>query len=155
MMINENNILQLIKAETEKLGYKATFISELENIEINVLLVYPFFNDETENLKNWNFSLMVFPMEDDFDGSVLVQLFWEFDTVVNNLNSDAIHKYIVKNNIRLPLGNLGVSDETNKVHYRATIPIPFNTEINYKYLADVFDLALLPLTMLSAEISAL
>jgi hypothetical protein len=94
-------------------------------------------------------------MGDDFDGSVLVQLFWEFNTVVNNLNSDAIHKFIVKNNIRLPLGYLGVSEETNRVHFRATIPIPVNAGLDYKYLADVYDLAMLPLTMFSEEMKSL
>jgi hypothetical protein len=154
-MINENNILQLVKAETEKLAFKTEFISELEKLDIPVLLVYPYSDDEDLNLRKWNFSLMVFPMGDDFDGSVLVQLFWEFNTVVNNLNSDAIHKFIVKNNIRLPLGYLGVSEETNRVHFRATIPIPVNAGLDYKYLADVYDLAMLPLTMFSEEMKSL
>ncbi len=154
-MINENNILQLVKAETEKLTFKTEFISELEKLDIPVLLVYPYSDDEDLNLRKWNFSLMVFPMGDDFDGSVLVQLFWEFNTVVNNLNSDAIHKFIVKNNIRLPLGYLGVSEETNRVHFRATIPIPVNAGLDYKYLADVYDLAMLPLTMFSEEMKSL
>ncbi len=154
-MINENNLLPLIKGETEKLGYKAEFISELQNLDIPVLLIYPFANDEQIQLHKWNFSLMIFPMGDDFDGSVLLQLFWEFNTSVTSLNADGIYKFIVKNNIRLPLGNLGISEESDKVHFRATIPVPVNMELDHKYLADIYDLALLPLTMFSEELQSI
>jgi hypothetical protein len=144
-MLNEENTLEIIQKETLVLGYNAQFIEEFNELPFKVLLVYPFIDDEKPELKEWALNLTVYPMGGDLDGSVFLQIFWEYNLKVNENNTASISEKLIETNFNLPLGSLGISPETNNIYYRLVTPLAFETTITAAYLADVYDMVMYPM----------
>jgi hypothetical protein len=144
-MLNEENTLKIIQEETLKLGYSAQFIEEFNELPFTVLLVYPFHQDDKPELKEWALNLTVFPMGDDLDGSVFVQIYWEYNLKAHESNTSFISEKLIEANFKLPLGSLGISPETNNIYYRLVMPLAFGTTINEAFLADVYDMVIYPM----------
>jgi hypothetical protein len=144
-MLNEENTLAIIQKETLTLGYNAQFIEEFNELPFKVLLVYPFSTSEKPELKEWALNLTVFPMGDDLDGSVFVQIYWEYNLKANESNTSLISEKLIEANFKLPLGSLGISPETSNIYYRLVMPLAFDTTITAAYLADVYDMVMYPM----------
>jgi len=144
-MLNEANTLEIIQKETLKLGYNVQFIEEFNELPFKVLLIYPFNEEEKPELKEWALNLTVFPMGDDLDGSVFVQIYWEYNLKANEHNTSLISEKLIETNFKLPLGSLGISPETNNIYYRLVMPLAFETTITAAYLADVYDMVMYPM----------
>jgi hypothetical protein len=110
-----------------------------------VLLVYPFNTSEKPELKEWALNLTVFPMGNDLDGSVFVQIYWEYNLKANESNTSLISEKLIEANFKLPLGSLGISPETSNIYYRLVMPLAFDTTITAAYLADVYDMVMYPM----------
>jgi hypothetical protein len=144
-MLNEENTLGIIQKETLTLGYNAQFIEEFNELPFKVLLVYPFNTSEKPELKEWALNLTVFPMGNDLDGSVFVQIYWEYNLKANESNTSLISEKLIEANFKLPLGSLGISPETSNIYYRLVMPLAFDTTITAAYLADVYDMVMYPM----------
>jgi hypothetical protein len=144
-MLNEENTLEIIQKETLTLGYNAQFIEEFNELPFKVLLVYPFNTSEKPELKEWALNLTVFPMGDDLDGSVFVQIYWEYNLKANVKNTSFISEKLIETNFKLPLGSLGISPETSNIYYRLVMPLAFETTVTAAFLADVYDMVMYPM----------
>jgi len=154
-MLNEENTLEIIQKETLKLGYNAQFIEEFNELPFKVLLVYPFSQDEKPELKDWALNLTVFPMGDDLDGSVFVQIYWEYNLKATEDITSLIAAKLIDINFKLPLGSLGISPETSNIYYRLILPLPLETTITAPFLADVYDMVMYPMETYHPELSKL
>jgi hypothetical protein len=84
-------------------------------------------------------------MGDDLDGSVFVQIYWEYNLKANEHNTSLISEKLIEANFKLPLGSLGISPETSNIYYRLVMPLAFDTTITAAYLADVYDMVMYPM----------
>ncbi len=154
-MINEDNTLEIIQNQILQLGYKAQFIEEFNELPFKVLLVYPYEEEEKPELKDWALNFTVFPMGDDLDGSVFLQMYWEYNLKVSADNRTSIAEKLIDINFQLPLGSLGISPETGSIYFRLVMPIALQTEITPAYMADVLDMGIYPMEAFYPELSAL
>ncbi len=154
-MINEDNTLQIIQNQILPLGYKAQFIEEFNELPFKVLLVYPYEEDEKPELKDWALNFTVFPMGDDLDGSVFLQMYWEYNLKVSSDNRSKVAEKLIDINFQLPLGSLGISPETGSIYFRMVMPIALQTEITSAYMSDVLDMGIYPMETFFPELSAL
>lgn len=154
-MINEDNTLEIIQNQILQLGYKAQFIEEFNELPFKVLLVYPYEEEEKPELKDWALNFTVFPMGDDLDGSVFLQIYWEYNLKVSADNRTSIAEKLIDINFQLPLGSLGISPETGSIYFRLVMPIALQTEITPAYMADVLDMGIYPMEAFYPELSAL
>lgn len=154
-MINEDNTLEIIQNQILQLGYKAQFIEEFNELPFKVLLVYPYEEEEKPELKDWALNFTVFPMGDNLDGSVFLQIYWEYNLKVSADNRTSIAEKLIDINFQLPLGSLGISPETGSIYFRLVMPIALQTEITPAYMADVLDMGIYPMEAFYPELSAL
>lgn len=149
---NDQVVVFLAECSPDMLNYRDLLKRDLID---NGVLVYPFSQDEKPELKDWALNLTVFPMGDDLDGSVFVQIYWEYNLKATEDITSLIAAKLIDINFKLPLGSLGISPETSNIYYRLILPLPLETTITAPFLADVYDMVMYPMETYHPELSKL
>ncbi|WP_008319106.1 YbjN domain-containing protein [Leptolyngbya sp. PCC 6406] len=127
-----------LQVAAEALDYETRFLSKSEGFVYNTLSVLW----DDENGEENSFDFTVYPLSEDLEGSVFVQVYAEYDFKISDEGLPGLVNSLPRVNNKLPMGHFDISEDKKILYFKYMLVLPLDYEVSSGFLSDVLDMCI-------------